>query len=86
MTEKNRKFLNQLSMISAGVGAFLILGVAGNSDFRDELQYADAETRAYHESRMASPETSTSLGILGATALVVGAIGMYKTQENNKQR
>lgn len=86
MTEKNRKLLNQLSMISAGVGAFLILGVAGNSDFRDELQYADAETRAYHENRMASPETSRNLGILGATALIFGAIGINKTQENNKQR
>ena len=73
-------------MVSTGVGAFLLLSAASTSDFRDELQYADEETRTYHESRLISPNTEVAMGALGMAALIAGAIGIHKTEENKKQR
>lgn len=81
MNEKKRKLLRTLSMASAGTGFVLALAVAGTSDFRDELQYADEETRNYHEKRIISQQTETLLNGAALLALAGGCAGLFLTEK-----
>lgn len=86
MTEKQRSWLRGLSLTSVGVGMLMAIAAAGTSDYRDELQYADEETRMREEQRIASNESINKL--LGASfvVLVAGAAGIHLTEKKNKQR
>ncbi len=86
MNEKNRSMLRTLSMVSAGVGFMLALGATGTSDFRDELQYVDEETRISKESELISKQgekrmTSAAMALMG-----IGAAGLIMTEKNENQR
>lgn len=86
MTETQRSWLRGLSITSVGVGMLMAIAAAGTSDYRDELQYADEETRAREEQRVASDKTIYNM--LGASfiAMAAGAAGINFTEKKNKQR
>lgn len=86
MQKEKRDLLRKLSMISGGAGIVLTMMWAGTSDFRDELQYADKETREYHESKMISQEAEAVLATSALLALSGGAIGLTIANSNNKKR
>ncbi len=86
MNEKNRSMLRTLSMVSAGVGVMLALGAAGTSDFRDELQYADEETRISIESELISEQGEKRMTLAAMALMGIGAAGLIMTEKNEKQR
>lgn len=86
MNKKKRDLLRTMSKISAGAGIILALAAAGTSDFRDELQYADEETRDYHEKRIISQKTENTLGGVAMLALAGGCVGLFLTEKQEKKR
>lgn len=86
MTEKKRNFLRYLSLASVGAGILMVFAAAGTSDYRDELQYADKETRIREEKKVASEASIYKL--LGASfvAMGAGAAGLHFSEKNGKQR
>ena len=86
MNETNRSLLRTLSMVSAGIGFFFALGAAGTSDFRDELRYADEETRIREESKIISEQGEKRMATAAMALMGFGAIGLLATEKNEKQR
>lgn len=86
MNEKNRSMLRTLSMVSAGIGFMLALGAAGTSDFRDELQYVDEETRISKESELISKQGEKRMTLTAMALMGIGAAGLIMTEKNENQR
>lgn len=84
MNEKKRKLLRTLAGFSAGIGFFVGLSAAGTSDYRNQLQYEDAETRAKLEAEIASESTVQKMTVISTLMLLGGAIGLAATEK--KQR
>lgn len=86
MTEKKRSMLRSLAGTSAAFGILLALCAAGTSDFHDELQFADEETRQYYENKIISEKSCVKLAGLSAVFMLGGAAGLILTEKKGRKR
>ena len=84
MNEDKRKLIRTLAGFSAGIGLIMGLCAAGTSDFRDQLRYADEETRAKAEAEIVRESTEQKMLAVSTLMMLGGAIGLATTEK--KQR